>query len=73
MIILIVLSIVAIVGIVSYTDNLKNKRKIEVEKMKLQKEILELEIEKQNSQTKLLQEENKKLEKIIYEDWKDIK
>ena len=72
MIIIVILSIVAIVGIVSYTDNLKNKRKIELEKMKYQKEILELEIEKQNSQIKLLEEENKKLDRIINGDWKDI-
>jgi hypothetical protein len=45
----------------------KNKREKEIEKLKYQKEILELEIEKENKQIKLLEEENKKLDKIIYE------
>jgi hypothetical protein len=47
--------------------NMKNKREKEIEKLKYQKEILELEIEKENKQIKLLEEENKKLDKIIYE------
>jgi hypothetical protein len=37
-----------------------------IKEMELQKEILELEIEKQNSKIKLLEEENKKLDKIIF-------
>jgi cell shape-determining protein MreC len=47
--------------------NIKNKRENEIEKLKYQKEILELEIEKENKHIKLLEEENKKLDKIIYE------
>ena len=47
--------------------NAKNKREKEIEKLKYQKEILELEIEKENKQIKLLEEENKKLDRIIYE------
>jgi hypothetical protein len=47
--------------------NTKNKREKEIEKLKYQKEILELEIEKENRQIRLLEEENKKLDKIIYE------
>jgi hypothetical protein len=47
--------------------NIKNKRENEIEKIKYQKEILELEIEKENKHIKLLEEENKKLDKIIYE------
>jgi hypothetical protein len=47
--------------------NMKSKRENEIEKLKYQKEILELEIEKENKQIKLLEEENKKLDKIIYE------
>jgi chaperonin cofactor prefoldin len=47
--------------------NVKNKREKEIEKLKYQKEILELEIEKENKQIKLLEEENKKLDKIINE------
>jgi hypothetical protein len=47
--------------------NIKNKREKEIEKLKYQKEILELEIQKQNNQIRLFEEENKKLDKIIYE------
>ena len=39
----------------------------EITKIKAQKEILELEIQKQNLQIKLLEEENKKYDKIINE------
>jgi len=39
----------------------------DVTKMKMQKEILELEIQKQNGQIKLLEEEGKKYDKIINE------
>ena len=39
--------------------------------MELQKEILELEIEKQNSKAKLLDEESKQLDKIINSDTPD--
>jgi hypothetical protein len=41
--------------------NQKNK----IKELELQKEILELEIEKQNGQVKLLEEENKKYDKMI--------
>jgi hypothetical protein len=47
--------------------NVKNKREKEIEKLKYQKEILELEIEKENKQIRLLEEENKKLDRIINE------
>jgi hypothetical protein len=43
------------------------KDKHELKKMKYQKEILELEVEKQNNQIKLLEEENRKLDKIIFD------
>ena len=36
-----------------------------IKELELQKEILELEIKKQNGKVKLLEEENKKLDKII--------
>ncbi|MCL2242929.1 MAG: hypothetical protein FWC03_00500 [Treponema sp.] len=42
-------------------------QKNKIREMELQKEILELEIKKQNSQIKLLEEENKKLDRIINE------
>ncbi|GHV82650.1 hypothetical protein AGMMS49991_12080 [Spirochaetia bacterium] len=54
--------------LISYiAGNAKDKREKEIEKIKYQKEILELEIEKGKTQVKLLEEENKKLDKIIYE------
>ena len=49
---------------------LSYKRKVQLDKIKemeLQKEILELEIEKQNSKVKLLEEENKRLDRMIFE------
>ena len=49
------------------SKNIKHKREVELEKMKYQKEILELEIQKQNNQIKLLEEENKRYDKIINE------
>jgi cell shape-determining protein MreC len=47
--------------------NTRNKREKEIEKLKYQKELLELEIEKENRQIKLLEEENKKLDRMINE------
>jgi len=41
-------------------------QKNKIREMELQKELLELEIEKQNSKIKLLEAENKNLDKIIY-------
>jgi len=38
-----------------------------IRQLELQKELLELEVRKQDGQIKLLEEENKKLDKIIYE------
>jgi hypothetical protein len=38
-----------------------------IKELELQKEILKLELEKQNGMVKLLEEENKKYDKIIYE------
>jgi len=49
---------------------LTHKRKTQENKLKemeLQKELLELEIKKQDGRIKLLEEENKNLDKIIYE------
>jgi len=54
--------IVAIV--LSYKRSTQNTRLKELE---LQKEILRLEVEKQNGRIKLLEEENKKYDKIIFE------
>ena len=44
-------------------DGQKNK----IRELELQKEILELEIEKQRNEIKLLEEESKKYDKIIYD------
>jgi len=49
---------------------LGHKQKSESNKLReleLKKELLELEVKKQDGQIKLLEEENKKLDKIIYE------
>jgi hypothetical protein len=48
----------------SYRQKTQKNR---IRELELQKEILELEIEKQNGQVKLLEEENKKYDKIINE------
>ena len=46
-------------------DQAKHKREIEVEKLKYQKEILELELQKQSNAIKLLEEENRKYDNVI--------
>jgi hypothetical protein len=43
------------------------KNKYDIERLKYQKEILELELLKQNNEIKLLEEENRKYDKIINE------
>jgi hypothetical protein len=43
----------------------ENRNKAEIEKLKYQKEILELEIEKENITLKRLEEENKKYDEIL--------
>jgi len=43
------------------------KNKHELKKMQYQKEILELEVEKQNNQIKLFEEENRKLDRVIFD------
>jgi hypothetical protein len=47
-------------------SHIRKTENTKIKQMELQKEILELEIEKQNSKIKLLEEENKKLDKIIF-------
>ena len=51
------------IGLTHRQKTQKNK----IREMELQKEILLLEIEKQNANVKLLEAENKKYDKIIYE------
>ena len=46
-------------------SHLGKTQKNKIREMELQKEILELEIKKQDSTIKLLEEESKKLDKII--------
>jgi hypothetical protein len=48
-------------------DQNRHKREMELEKLKYQKEMLELEIEKQRNEIKLLEEENRKYDRIIGE------
>jgi hypothetical protein len=43
----------------------ENKNKAEIEKLKYQKEIMELEIKKENITLKRLEEENKKYDEIL--------
>jgi hypothetical protein len=64
-----ILGIAVGVPVITYYvyKNAKEKRGHEIEKIKYQKEIMELEIEKGNMNVKLLEEENKKLDKIINE------
>ena len=45
--------------------NSAQKKQAELEKLKYQKEVLELEIQKQTNEIKLLQEESKKYDRII--------
>jgi Na+-translocating ferredoxin:NAD+ oxidoreductase RnfG subunit len=52
-------------GIVFLFTYKNQKSKIELKKLEQQKEILKLEIEKQNNHIKLLEEENKKYDRII--------
>jgi Na+-translocating ferredoxin:NAD+ oxidoreductase RnfG subunit len=52
-------------GIVFLFVYKNQKNKIELKKLEQQKEILKLEIEKQNNHIKLLEEENKKYDRII--------
>jgi len=61
---LVALSIPIIAIVLSHNRKTQDTR---IKEMELQKEILRLEIEKQNGMVKLLEEENKKYDKIIYE------
>jgi len=56
-----------LIGIIFLFISKMVKGHFEVQKLKLQKEILELEIQKQNGDIKLLEEEGKKYDKIINE------
>ena len=56
---------IPIVAIVLSFKQSANKNKLK--ELELQKEILELEVQKQDGKIKLLEMENKNLDKIIYE------
>ncbi|MDR0554723.1 MAG: hypothetical protein LBG76_08000 [Treponema sp.] len=58
------LSIPLVAIILSYKQK---SQKNKLRELELQKEIIELEIQKQNNTVKLLDAENEKLDKIIYE------
>ena len=59
------LSIPIIAIIANYKQKAQNNK---IREMELQKEILELEVKKQDGKIKLLEEENKNLDKIIYKE-----
>jgi len=48
-----------------YLYHVRKTQNIRIKELELRKEILQLELEKQDSRIKLLEEENKKLDKII--------
>jgi len=58
------LSIPIVAIVLSYKQKTHNTK---IKELELQKEILQLEIEKQNGSIKLLEEENKKYDRIINE------
>ena len=69
-----IIGLVAVVGIFIVLPKIlfrfigeqgKHKREFEVEKLKFQKEILEMELEKQRISIKLLEAENKKYDDVI--------
>jgi hypothetical protein len=59
------LSIPLVAITLSYKQTAQKNR---IKELELQKEIMELEIEKQNGKVKLLEEENKKYDKIIHDE-----
>ncbi len=61
------LAVIAIPIIALILSHNRKTQDTRIKEMELQKEILRLEIEKQNGMVKLLEEENKKYDKIIYE------
>jgi aminopeptidase C len=66
--ILSILSIFVVLPGMIFTFAYKNKKnKHELKKLEYEKEILQLEIEKDNLRIRLLEEENKKLDRIINE------
>ena len=63
--IIVVLAALAIPIIAIIMGHAGGSQKNKLRELELKKEILELEIEKQNSAIKLLEEENKKYDRII--------
>ena len=64
--ILIPLSALSIPVIAIVLSHKRKTQKNRIRELELQKEILALEVEKQDGRIKLLEEENKKYDKIIY-------
>ncbi|MCL2006936.1 MAG: hypothetical protein FWG77_02505 [Treponema sp.] len=52
--------------------HIESRKKIEVNKLNLQKEILELEIKSKETEIHLLEEKNKELDRLIYKETKMI-
>ena len=66
-VLIITLGTLGLTGMVFLFVSKMVKGHFDVIKMKTQKEILELELQKQNNEIKLLEEENKKYDRIINE------
>ena len=61
-IVVLIISVPILALVLGFRHKIQNNK---IREMELQKEILELEITKQNNTIKLLEEEQKKLDKII--------
>ena len=65
--VLIPFAVISIPIIAIIFEHIQKSQKNKIKELEVRKEILKLEIDKQNGEIKLLEEENKKLDKIIYE------
>jgi hypothetical protein len=65
--IIIPLAVISVPIIAIVLSHNRRTQDTKIKELELQKEILKLEIEKQNGVVKMLEEENKKYDKIIYE------
>jgi len=62
---IVTIGVIGLTGMAFVLFNKMVKKQFESRNIKIQKEILELEIKKQENQIKLLEEENKKYDKLI--------
>ena len=61
------LGVIAIPIIAIISEHILKTQKNKIKELEIKKEMMQLEVEKQNGAIKLLEEENKKLDRIIYE------